>query len=199
MWSDGATMWIADLFVNKVYAYDLVSKERVSGRDFNTLRAAGNARPSGLWSDGATMWVSDITADKVYSYNMPVSDNADLRTLTLDGEAVAGFDPSRTVYSLRLDEMVTQVTVAAEARQLLAEVTGITPDDADAVADGHLVAVSNGRGTVTVTVTAQDGTTKAYTVSFGGDQSCKRKRSRVAHRRGPGLRGDQRPARRRFP
>ena len=172
MWSDGATMWIADLFVNKVYAYDLVSKERVSGRDFNTLRAAGNARPSGLWSDGATMWVSDITADKVYSYNMPVSDNADLRTLTLDGEAVAGFDPSRTVYSLRLDEMVTQVTVAAEARQLLAEVTGITPDDADAVADGHLVAVSNGRGTVTVTVTAQDGTTKAYTVSFGGDQSC---------------------------
>ena len=171
IWSDGVTMWVADNGDDKVYAYDLDTKERVIGREFDTLGAAENNDPRGLWSDGRTMWVSDITADKVYSYNMPVSDNADLRTLTLDGAAVAGFDPSRTVYSLRLDETVTQVTVAAQARQLLAEVTGITPDDADAGADGHQVNLSDGRGTVTVTVTAQDGTTKTYTVNVRGDQS----------------------------
>ena len=46
-----------------------------------------------------------------------------------------------------------------------AERTATTPDDADAVADGHQVDLIDGRGAVMVTVTAQDGTTKAYTVN----------------------------------
>ena len=50
-------MWVAGQFSQKLYAFDLESKERVSGRDFTTLGAAGNGRPYGIWSDGVTMWV----------------------------------------------------------------------------------------------------------------------------------------------
>ena len=138
LWSDGVTMWVADFGDDKLYAYDLESKERVPGQDFDTLKAAGNKNPRGLWSDGVTMWVAD-TSDKLYSYNMPVSDNADLRSITVDGRALAGFDPAETAYSHRVDETATQVTVAAEARQLLAEVTSVTPSDADPSAAGHQV------------------------------------------------------------
>ena len=168
IWSDGVTMWVGGQFSQKLYAYDLESKERVSGRDFTTLGAAGNGRPYGIWSDGETMWVADSPDDKLYSYNMPVSDNADLRSITVDGEPVAGFDPAETAYSHRVDETATRFTVAAEARQLLAEVTAITPPDADPNTDGHQVDFpENAREVaVTVTVTAQDGTaTKTYTVT----------------------------------
>ena len=43
-------MWVADYQVfgdDKLYAYDLESKERVPGRDFDTLIAAGNDFPFG--------------------------------------------------------------------------------------------------------------------------------------------------------
>ena len=171
LWSDGVTMWVADFGDDKLYAYDLESKERVPGQDFDTLKAAGDENPRGLWSDGVTMWVAD-TSDKLYSYNMPVSDNADLRSITVDGRALAGFDPAETAYSHRVNETATQVTVAAQARQLLAEVTAVTPPDADPNTAGHQVDFpENAREmavtvTVTITVTAQDGSTSAYTVNL---------------------------------
>ena len=80
IWSDGETMWVADYvdyvdYVDyddgKLYAYDMATKGRVSGRDFTTLAAAGNHIPGGLWSDGETMWVADSGDDKLYDYNMP--------------------------------------------------------------------------------------------------------------------------------
>ena len=72
IWSDGATMWVADIrFRNaKIYAYDMGTKAGVSGRDFNTLTTAGNTLPLGIWSDGETMWVSDNLDGKIYAYNM---------------------------------------------------------------------------------------------------------------------------------
>ena len=176
IWSDGVTMWVADEANAKLYAYDTATKARVPGRDFDTLIAAGNRRPNGIWSDGAIMWVADSVDGKLYAYNMPVLDNADLRGITVDGERVAGFDPAVTGHSHRVDEGATQVTVAAQARQLLAEVTAITPADADPNVDGHQVRFSEDdpQVTVTITVTAQDGTTKRHTlevISAAADQS----------------------------
>lgn len=52
-------MWVADLYDEKLYAYDMKTGERVRTRDFNTLEAAGNDYPTGIWSDGRTMWVAD--------------------------------------------------------------------------------------------------------------------------------------------
>ena len=69
-WSDGETMWVADLSVDKIYAYDMATKGRVSGKDFDTLQAAGNTGPLGIWSDGETMWVSDWEDTKIYAYDM---------------------------------------------------------------------------------------------------------------------------------
>ena len=176
IWSDGVTMWVVDFADAKLYAYDTATKARVPGRDFNTLIAAGNRRSNGLWSDGAIMWVADSVDGKLYAYNMPVLDNADLRGITVDGERVAGFDPAVTGHSHRVDEGASQVTVSAEARQLLAEVTGVTPPDADPNVDGHQVRFSEDdpQVTVTITVTAQDGTTKRHTlevISAAADQS----------------------------
>ncbi len=71
IWSDGTTMWVADEFDDeKLYAYDMTSRERVPSKDFNTLDAAGNDSPTGIWSDGATMWVADDFDEKLYAYDM---------------------------------------------------------------------------------------------------------------------------------
>ena len=47
--------------------------DRNSGKDFNTLGAAGNDEPEGIWSDGTTMWVADDQFggdEKIYAYAM---------------------------------------------------------------------------------------------------------------------------------
>ena len=70
IWSDGATMWVADGIDDKIYAYKMSDKARDSDKDFDTLIAAGNTHPSGVWSDGTTMWVADSLDDKIYAYKM---------------------------------------------------------------------------------------------------------------------------------
>ena len=47
MWSDGVTMWVADSVDYKIYAYRMSDKSRDSGKDFDTLVAAGNGDPTG--------------------------------------------------------------------------------------------------------------------------------------------------------
>ena len=59
---------MADDADDKLYAYNLATKERVPAKDFNGLQAAGNEDPAGIWSDGTTMWVADWEDDKIYAY-----------------------------------------------------------------------------------------------------------------------------------
>ena len=43
IWSDGTTMWLADSSRNdKIYAYNMNTKEREQSKEFNTLKDAGN-------------------------------------------------------------------------------------------------------------------------------------------------------------
>ena len=70
IWSDGITLWVADLADSKIYAYDMVTKARDAAKDFDTLAAQGNADPTALWSDGTTMWVVDELDDKIYAYDL---------------------------------------------------------------------------------------------------------------------------------
>ena len=79
IWSDGATMWVADYEDDKIYAYSyalsniahtLATNARSTTEDFNTLSDAGNEDPRGLWSDGTTMWVADGADGKIYAYDM---------------------------------------------------------------------------------------------------------------------------------
>ena len=71
--SDGSLSGTAD------YAMDVTNVARgarLSGRDLNTLRGAGNTNPLGLWSDGTTMWVvnsdfsDDDSKDKIFAYTL---------------------------------------------------------------------------------------------------------------------------------
>ena len=55
LWSDGRTVWIADVYEG-VLAYALSDGARLPGRDIDV---AAVSRPSALWSDGATLWVAD--------------------------------------------------------------------------------------------------------------------------------------------
>ena len=71
LWSDGATLWVADSYDDKIYAYSLFTRARDPDKDFNALAAAGNTTPQGIWSDGTTMWVADPEDDKLYAYKMP--------------------------------------------------------------------------------------------------------------------------------
>ena len=69
-WSDGATIWIADFFDRKIYAYQASDGAPNPAQDFGTLDAADNHDPRGIWSNGATMWVADNTDNKIYAYRM---------------------------------------------------------------------------------------------------------------------------------
>ena len=69
IWSDWATVWVADSEDDKIYAYDLKTKARAASHDFDTLKAAGNRDPTDIWSDGVTMWVADPVDKRVYAYH----------------------------------------------------------------------------------------------------------------------------------
>ena len=169
IWSDGATIWVSEERDTnpKLFAYVLDGGDRVEGRDFNTLQAAGASLPTGLWSDGETMWVADVTENnsKIYAFNMPPSANANLSSLTVSPKDIIGFAPDRTSYEVGVASTVAEATVAATATDSNADVSFDSQDSND-VTDGHQVALVAGRNAVTITVTAEDGSTRAYTISI---------------------------------
>ena len=93
-------------------------------------------------------------------------DNADLSDLRVDGTSVAGFAASTTSYTVGVADTVDQVTIAASTADPGATLAyGV---DADPSAAGHQVdfPLSDDQAAATVTVTAQDSTTKTYTVNL---------------------------------
>ena len=68
LWSDGTTLWVADVGTAKVYAYSLATGAPVPAHDIEL--GAANAFPTGLWSDGTTLWVADVGTAKVYAYSL---------------------------------------------------------------------------------------------------------------------------------
>ena len=110
------------------------------------------------------MWMADYTDDKLYSYNHPLNDDASLSALSISPKNIIGFAADRTSYEVGVASTVTQATVAATANHPSATV-GYSGTDASSAA-GHQVNLSAGKNTVTVTVTAQDTTTQAYTVNI---------------------------------
>ena len=95
----------------------------------------------------------------------PPRDDATLSALTVNGASVPGFDADRTSYERGTAHSVSEVTVAATTADAAATVA-YSGTDADSSTDGHQLALSAGRNSITVTVTAEDGnTTEVYTVS----------------------------------
>ena len=71
MWSDGATLWLAengDGADDAVYAYDLKSGERGEDREFELDER--NRAPRGVWSDRTTLWVSDSGQERLFAHDL---------------------------------------------------------------------------------------------------------------------------------
>ena len=94
LWSDGATLWVADA-LGGVRAYRLSDGRRTADGDIadEVLAAAGNHRPTGLWSDGVTLWVADNGAWKVFAYALPDRRRAADREFELADRAGALLSP----------------------------------------------------------------------------------------------------------
>ena len=75
IWSDGATIWVADSDDVKLYAYALADGIRQDGGGGTANREfalhSDNSAAFSIWSDGTTMWVNEISDGKVYTYAMP--------------------------------------------------------------------------------------------------------------------------------
>ena len=122
IWSDGTTMWVADLLDGKLYAYTVATRARDPRSDFDTLSAAGNIYPTGIWSDGATMWVADFLDEKLYAYTVATKAHdprKDFDTLVTAGNTwPAGVWSNGTTMWVAdfLDEKLYAYTVATKAR-----------------------------------------------------------------------------------
>ena len=165
IWSDGYTMWVSDTSDDKLYAYFLETGQRRGRLDFNTLSGAGNESIVGITSNGTTMWVLDSDDRKLYSYNLLLSDDSTLSALTVRPKDIIGFDAERDSYQLGVASTVTRATVTGTTNHPGARVA-YSGTDASSGTRGHQVDLSAGRNPVTVTVTAEDGTTQDYTVSI---------------------------------
>ena len=127
-----------------------------------------------------TVTVTSVNGDtRAYTVTvtrgMPPSSNANLSALTVDGTAVEGFEADTTAYTHDVVHVADRVTVAATAEEeastsLFSPREGASvaysPADADPDTDGHQVDLALGDNTVTVTVTAEDETTKEYTLTI---------------------------------
>ena len=90
IWSDETTMWVVDDRDNKIYAYNMITKERDAAKDFNDLGINEHGIPSGIWSDGMTLWMADWWDEKIFAYNLVTKQrDADKDFNTLEG---AGHD-----------------------------------------------------------------------------------------------------------
>ena len=168
LWTDGETVWVADDDDEMLYAYDVESGARSTAKEFSSDDIAIGGRsysPWGIWSDGETMWIMD-TNEYIYGYEMPVSTNTRLKYLRAEGEDLAGFDPSVTTQSLALPNDKTSYTITTRTLNLFAGYE-FTSDDAELFMEGHQVDVTN-TATLTIEVTAQDGSTTAtYSIELG--------------------------------
>ena len=86
----------------------------------------------------------------------PVSDNASLDDLSPTGVAIR-FDPEESSYAAVVPAAMASVTVLATPTSGATAV--ISPEDANPDRSGHQVHLNDGRNTILVTVTAEDGTT----------------------------------------
>ena len=76
LWSDGTTMFVADVVKKKIFAFELSYKYPQITRIIDLSAEGVNAE--GIWSDGSTIWVTGWLDKRIYAYGLPV-DTGQLR------------------------------------------------------------------------------------------------------------------------
>ena len=126
------------------------------------------SNPNKLLKAAAAALVLLAIAVSLTAYPLPAqaqaSTDATLSSLTVSPRDITGFSSVRFAYDVGVASTVTEATITATATNSNADVSFDTPDSNN-MTDGHQVALSAGRNPVTITVTAEDGTTQDYTVS----------------------------------
>ena len=133
-----------------------------------------NAAPRVGKSAQTAILITSSAGKRVDSYTLsitrraPLSGDASLKALSL-GAGTLGLDPAfasdTTAYRAVAMSTTASVTVTAKPNHANATVA-ISPADADPDTDDHQVSLGVGSNTVTIGVTAEDGTTLDYTITF---------------------------------
>ena len=96
-----------------------------------------------------------------------LSSDTSLASLTLSQGALSPqFDADTLTYTASVANSVSEVTVTASADSDYATVSVVPEDGDDAETEGVEVVLDVGANTITVTVTAEDGTTQDYTLTI---------------------------------
>lgn len=95
------------------------------------------------------------TTTNTTAQSIAKSSNADLSNLGINPNDFSGFTANKTSYSVSVPNTVKSVEVYAKAKDSKSSITGI----------GN-IELKEGQNTATVTVTAEDGTTKTYTITI---------------------------------
>lgn len=110
--------------------------------------------------NGDTLEPSDVTYEITVGTPAPKSNDATLQALsTTKGSLSPAFASGTTTYSLKVPAGTTSVPFTA------------TPNDSKAKVSGTTCGISSDSTTCTITVTAEDGTTKKYTVNVTREAS----------------------------
>ena len=120
----------------------------------------------------ATVTAADGTTTEEYTVTVTrrepaAQDDADLASLSLsEGMLEPAFSSTQVAYNAEVANTVAQVTVTAATNHAGAKVAIVPADADDNEANGHQVNLTAGANTITVSVTAADGTTeKVYTIT----------------------------------
>ena len=148
-------------------AADGTSTAAVAGQDDDADRSGHQAALTvGANTVTVTVTATDGTT-RTYTVTVtrtPASTDARLARLALSGVEL-GFEPGTTTYAVEVAYPVASVTLSAAAADPRASVAVTPATDHDAAAAGQQVALAVGANTITATVTAEDGTTRTYTVT----------------------------------
>ena len=142
---------------------------RIRARAVNSEQEDTDWSPIGTGTPGASKRLPSPRPPGPGPAPAPLSGDATLSgiTLTAGGQPVAlteTFAADTTTYTASVDYSTDMITVSARTRRADA-VMVIAPEDADSETDGLQVSLDVGENRVTITVTAEDGTTRAYALT----------------------------------
>ena len=89
-------MWVSDGADSKIYAFNMGTKARTPGEDFNT--PSGGA-PYGIWSDGNTIWVANRNYRNIDAYDFESKEHRSAEDFNSDPLFFAGLREISGIWS----------------------------------------------------------------------------------------------------
>lgn len=127
----------------------------VSGNGTHSLAVGENPVQITVTAENNTFRIYTISVTREASSNNYLSD------LKINGETISSFDRDKTNYQMTVSNDVTEAVVTATKEDQTSTITG----------EGTTYLVTSGVNIIDVVVTAEDGTTKVYTIEITREKS----------------------------